>query len=67
MFRAAVIRARIVIPVNVSSSSDPRRTRDILINTAKDDPRVMSVPEPSVDFEDFGADSLNFKALCVQL
>jgi small-conductance mechanosensitive channel len=33
--------------VNVSSSSDPRRTRDILINTAKDDPRVMSVPEPS--------------------
>ena len=35
--------------------------------TAKDDPRVMSVPEPSVDFEDFGADSLNFKALCVHL
>ena len=52
---------RIVIPVNVSSSSDPRRTRDILIKTAKDDPRVMSVPEPFVDFEDFGADSLNFK------
>jgi small-conductance mechanosensitive channel len=47
--------------VNVSSSSDPRRTRDILIKTAKDDPRVMSMPEPFVDFEDFGADSLNFK------
>ena len=52
---------RIVITVNVVSSSDPRQTRDILIKTATDDPRVMSVPEPFVDFEDFGADSLNFK------
>jgi potassium efflux system protein len=52
---------RIVITVNVASSSDPRQTRDILIKIAKDDPRVMSVPEPFVDFEDFGADSLNFK------
>jgi potassium efflux system protein len=51
----------IVIPVNVASGSDPRRTGDILIKTAKDDPRVMTVPEPFVDFEDFGADSLNFK------
>lgn len=52
---------RIVISVNVASSSDPRQTRDILIKVAKDNPRVMSVPEPFVDFEDFGADSLNFK------
>jgi potassium-dependent mechanosensitive channel len=52
---------RIVIAVNVASSSDPRQTRDILIKVAKDNPRVMSVPEPFVDFEDFGADSLNFK------
>jgi potassium-dependent mechanosensitive channel len=52
---------RIVITVNVVSSSDPRQTRDILIKTAKDDPPVMSAPEPFVDFEDFGADSLNFK------
>jgi small-conductance mechanosensitive channel len=52
---------RIVIAVNVASSSDPRQTRDILIKVAEDNPRVMSVPEPFVDFEDFGADSLNFK------
>jgi potassium efflux system protein len=52
---------RIVIAVNVASSSDPRQTRDILIKVAKDNPRVMSVPEPFVDFEEFGADSLNFK------
>ncbi len=52
---------RIVIAVNVASSSDPRQTRDILIKVARDNPRVMSAPEPFVDFEDFGADSLNFK------
>ncbi|HLH93748.1 MAG TPA: mechanosensitive ion channel domain-containing protein [Xanthobacteraceae bacterium] len=52
---------RIVIAVNVASSSDPRQTRDILIKVARENPRVMSVPEPFVDFEDFGADSLNFK------
>jgi potassium-dependent mechanosensitive channel len=52
---------RVVIAVNVASSCDPRQTRDILLKVAQDNPRVMSVPEPFVDFEEFGADSLNFK------
>ncbi len=52
---------RVVIGVNVAYNSDPRRTRDILLKVAKDNPDVMTTPEPSVDFEEFGADSLNFK------
>ncbi|HKA80975.1 MAG TPA: mechanosensitive ion channel domain-containing protein [Xanthobacteraceae bacterium] len=52
---------RIVIAVNVASSSDPRQTCDILLRLAKEHPHVMAAPEPFVDFDDFGADSLNFK------
>jgi small-conductance mechanosensitive channel len=52
---------RIVIAVNVASGSDPRQTRDILLRLAKEHPHVMAAPEPFVDFDEFGADSLNFK------
>ena len=52
---------RIVIAVNVASGSDPRQTCDILLRLAKEHPHVMAAPEPFVDFDDFGADSLNFK------
>jgi potassium-dependent mechanosensitive channel len=52
---------RIVIAVNVASNSDPRLVRDILQNLAKEHPNVMAVPEPFVDFDEFGPDSLNFK------
>lgn len=52
---------RVVIPVNVTCNSDPRHTRDILLKVARDNPNVMTAPEPFVDFEEFGADSLNFK------
>lgn len=52
---------RVVIPVNVACSSDPRRTKDILLEVARSNPNVMTAPEPFVDFEEFGADSLNFK------
>ena len=52
---------RVVIGVNVDSNSDPRETRDLLLKLASDNPNVMTTPGPSVDFEEFGADSLNFK------
>jgi len=52
---------RVVIPVNVTCNSDPRRTKDILLEVARSNPNVMTAPEPFVDFEEFGADSLNFK------
>jgi potassium-dependent mechanosensitive channel len=52
---------RIVIPVGVAYGCDPRKVKTILLKAAQDNPNIMSAPAPSVDFEDFGADSLNFK------
>jgi potassium efflux system protein len=52
---------RIVIPVGVAYGSDPRKAKAILLKVAQDNPNVMTMPAPSVEFEEFGADSLNFK------
>ena len=52
---------RVVIPVGVAYGSDPRKVKTILLKVAYDHPNVLTAPEPSVDFEDFGASSLNFK------
>jgi small-conductance mechanosensitive channel len=52
---------RVLIGVNVVCNSDPRQTRDLLLKVAKENTNVMTTPAPAVDFEDFGADSLNFK------
>src|SRR5215831_14727720 len=52
---------RIAIPVGVAYGSDPRQVKAILLKAAQDNPNVMSTPAPSVDLDEFGADSLNFK------
>jgi len=52
---------RVVIPVGVAYGSDPRTVKAILLKVACDHPNVITTPEPFVDFEDFGASSLNFK------
>lgn len=52
---------RIVIPVGVAYGCDPRKVKAILLKVAKDHLNVMTTPEPFVDFEDFGEDSLSFK------
>jgi small-conductance mechanosensitive channel len=52
---------RISIAVGVAYGSDPREVKAILLKAAQDHLNVMTAPEPFVDFEDFGADSLNFK------
>ena len=52
---------RIVIPVGVAYGCDPRQAKAILLKVAQDNSNVMAAPAPSVDFEEFGADSLNFK------
>ena len=52
---------RIVIPVSVARACDPRKVRAILLKVAQDNPDVMTVPAPSVELEEFGADSLEFK------
>jgi potassium-dependent mechanosensitive channel len=51
---------RIVIPISVGYSCDARKVRATLLKVAQDNPNVMTMPAPSVDF-DFGADTLNFK------
>ena len=53
--------ARVAIPVAVAHGSDPRLVRALLLKVAQDHLNVMTSPEPFVDFEDFNADSLNFK------
>jgi small-conductance mechanosensitive channel len=52
---------RIVIPVGVAYGCDPRQAKAILLKVAQDNSNVMGTPAPSVDLEEFGADSLNFK------
>ena len=52
---------RIVIPVSVARGCDPRKVRAILLNVAQGNPDVMTAPAPSVELEEFGADSLQFK------
>ena len=52
---------RIVIAVGAAYGSDPRQVKAILLKAAQDNPNIMSAPAPAVEFEDFGADSLNFK------
>ena len=52
---------RIAIPVKVAHGSDPRVVKSILFKVAQDHPNVLTLPAPSVDFEDFGLDGLSFK------
>ena len=53
--------ARVVIPVAVAHGNDPRLVNKLLLKVAQDHLNVMTSPEPFIDFEDFNADSLNFK------
>ena len=52
---------RVTIPVVVAHGNDPRLVNTLLLKVAQDHLNVMTSPEPFVDFEDFNADSLNFK------
>ncbi len=52
---------RVTIQVGVAYGCDPRAVKAILLKAAQDNLDVMPTPEPFVDFEDFGADTLNFK------
>lgn len=52
---------RVAIAVSVATNSNPRQTRDILLKVAKDHSEVLAEPAPFVEFEEFGADSLNFR------
>jgi potassium-dependent mechanosensitive channel len=55
------LMGRVKVAVGVSYDSDPEMVRDLLLQCARDHPRVLVFPEPLVLFMDFGASSLDFE------
>jgi len=52
---------RVVIDVGIGYGSDAKKAEELLLKIAKEDRLVLENPGPSVYFEGFGADSLDFK------
>jgi potassium efflux system protein len=51
---------RVNVLIGVSYDNSPRKIMDMLLDIARANPRILSFPEPSVEFVDFGASSLDF-------
>jgi len=52
---------RIDIPVGVSYGADPNQTRDLLIQAAEEEKRVLDYPAPRVIFTQYGNSSIDFE------
>nr|WP_246748735.1 mechanosensitive ion channel domain-containing protein [Rhizobium setariae] len=53
--------ARSEVAVSVGYDSDPRKVMDILLEIARAQPTILTVPEPNVSFLRFGEFSLDFE------
>jgi potassium-dependent mechanosensitive channel len=51
---------RIAIPLGVAYGSDPRQVQDLLLTIARDNPEVLTTPEPAVTLDEFAASNLRF-------
>jgi len=52
---------RIDLPVGVSYSSDPNQVRDILLDAAREESKVLDQPPPDVLFKQYGDSSIDFE------
>lgn len=51
---------RVDVLIGVSYDNSPRKIMDLLLEIADENPNLLKIPEPSVEFVDFGASSLDF-------
>ena len=51
---------RVALPIGVAYGSDPHQVRAALLKVAKENPDVLTTPEPFVMLDDFAATCLNF-------
>lgn len=52
---------RVVVPVGIAYGSDAKRVREILMEIANRNARVLKTPEPFVYFKEFGESSLDLE------
>lgn len=51
---------RVDVLIGVSYDNSPKKIMDLLLEIADENPNLLKIPEPSVEFVDFGASSLDF-------
>jgi potassium-dependent mechanosensitive channel len=56
-------KCRLHVPISVAYDTDPLIVTEALLNVARQEPKVLSVPSPQVWFKRFGDNALEFELL----